>query len=344
MRQLFPIRAHTFNQFTLEKMKNFIKTPYIYEIEPTNHCPYTCIMCPKGLGRMKRPLGFMKLDTFQIILEQFPPSQKLVRMHHFGEAVLHPGIDKMLKSVHEQGLFSVLSLNPASLTLKLNRKIAKSGVDLVCFSLDAFNDEGLHKIRGIKRSYENCRAMIDDFIAVSRKLNRNILKVIQMVRLDANKEDCKKFQDIKKIYPESDVSLYLAENNGFGNLDIVEQTLVGGSRYILPGTPCGTPFSEVAILWNGDVVLCCYDYDGFNVIGNVHEEKLSKMWQGSKVNKIRALFENRQTRSLPLCSNCFLAPDNFRKGVKLSVKGVEEERTILKILSDTQCSSFFKIW
>lgn len=314
-------------------MNPFKTHPYIYEIEPTNHCPYTCIMCPKGLGKMKRPVGFMAPDTFRVILDQFPKRQKLVRMHHFGEAVLHPRIGEMIQRVKGRGLYTALSLNPATLTPRLNREIIDSGVDLVCFSLDAFTDEGLERIRGIKRPFNACWAMVEDFIEQSRNKGKNLIKVIQMVRLDLNKKDRHTFNEIKLRYPEKDVFLYLSENNGFGNLELVEQTLAGGSRHLLPGTPCRAPFSEVVVLWNGDVVLCCFDYDGFNVIGNIHDKPLSRIWQDKKVKEIRAAFKARETVALPLCHGCFLGPHNYKRGLRRpAIRGIEEEKTILNLI------------
>jgi len=308
--------------------------PYIYEIEPTNHCPYKCIMCPRGLGRMRRSVGFMETDTFDALIRQFPADQKLVRLHHFGEAVLHPQIDTMIRTVADAGLISVLSVNPATLSSALIRKIIKSGLHIICFSLDALSDEGLRQIRGIKRPFEECWAMIEEFIRSSRDSGAFTLKIIQMVRLKHNEADLEAFWKIKQKYAESDVYLYLTENYGFGDVSLIEKTTPGGSAYIASGRrPCGAPFSEVSILWNGDVVLCCYDYDGFNVIGNIREKSLSEIWQDTKVKEIRGLFETGRTRKLPLCANCFLAPHHFSERQSLSRKGWEEEAAISDMLT-----------
>lgn len=306
--------------------------PYIYEIEPTNHCPYKCIMCPRGLGRMHRSAGFMKMDTFSSLVKQFPVNQKLVRLHHFGEAVLHPEIDTMIRMVADVGLISVLSVNPATLSSALIQKLIKSGIHIICFSLDALSDEGLLQIRGIKRSFKECWAIIEEFIRISRESGVSVLKIIQMVRLKHNEDDREEFWKIKNKYPESDVYLYLTENYGFGDVNLIEKTTPGGSAYISSGSKsCGAPFSEVSILWNGDVVLCCYDYDGFNIIGNVHEKSLSEIWHDIKVNEVRRLFRSGQSWKLPLCAGCFQAPHNFSEKQDFTRKGYEEESVILNI-------------
>lgn len=155
-----------------------------------------------------------------------------------------------------------------------------------------------------------------------------------MVRLKANREEIDKFSDIKKLFPEDDVHLYISENYGFGDLDLVEKTCPGGSNKIVQnGSPCTSPFTEVSVLWNGDVVLCCYDYDGFNVIGNINSKPLKEIWKDKPVRRLRLAFEEKRTKIIPLCGNCFQAPHQFSGDYPVSCSGLREEEQILGILS-----------
>lgn len=309
-------------------------SPYIYEIEPTNCCPYTCIMCPRGRGRMTRPEGYMSLELFEKVLSMFPADQRLVRLHHFGEAVLHPRIDTMIAMVAKAGRIPVISLNPATLNETLCRRLVAAGPGLVCFSLDAFTDQGLKKIRGIKRSYEECLKLIELFVDMSRQSSHQILKVIQTVVLDENREQMDALAVLKECYQDSDVAFYQAENTGFGDLRLVEETNVGGSVGLMRNArPCAAPFSEVSILWNGDVVLCCYDYDGFNVIGNLAQTSLTDIWQGEEITQLRKIFLDRETEQLKICSRCYLAPHNFSRDIGFAEKNWQEEQVLLRLLA-----------
>ena len=309
--------------------------PYIYEIEPTNRCPYTCIMCPRGRGWMTRPEGDMSLELFDRALSLFPADQRLVRLHHFGEAVLHPQIDTMIAKVVAAGRVPVISLNPATLSKNLCRRLVAAGPGLVCFSLDAFTDQGLKKIRGIKRSYEECLKIIELFVELSRQSPHQILKIIQTVVLDENREQMEALSALKECYQDVDVVFYQAENTGFGNLKLVEETNVGGSAALMRNArPCAAPFSEVSILWNGDVVLCCYDYDGFNVIGNLAQNNLMAIWTGEKIERLRRIFLGRKTGQLKLCSRCYLAPHHFAATIDFTEKNWQEERVLLQLLAN----------
>lgn len=302
---------------------------YIYEVEPTNACPYKCYMCPRGRGEMKRAVGFMSSDTFERIVEQVSPKQRMLRLHHFGEPVLHPDLPLFIRIAKSAGLVPALSLNPASLDPVIIDRMIDAGVGIVCFSLDSLNSEKLYRIRGITRPVEYCLNMIDYFIKRSR-LSQPIFKIIQMVSLTINRDERDSFLSLKERYPDDDVYVYISGNYGFGDIQLIRETDGEAVPGILASdTVCSAPFDDVVILWNGDVVLCCYDYDGFNVIGNINDAPLIEIWRGDRVNHIRDLFRERDTQRLSLCSNCYLAPHNHQitKDSRLR-RGLSEERHI----------------
>jgi len=274
-------------------------------------------MCPRGIGKMKRDLGNMDTELFDKILSEF-----------------HPKIGTMIDQVEHHGLSSVISLNPSTMGERLAQRILTAAPGLVCFSIDSFNSQKLMEIRGVKKPIEACLAVIDKFIKESREQRRSILKVIQMVKLDANIDERNKLDEFVDSYAGSDVVSYFTENTGFGSMSLIEQTTRGGKETILSqAEPCGTPFSEVSVLWNGDVVLCCYDYDGFNVVGNLREQTLKEIWHGEKINQIREIFEQRRTDTLPFCSGCLRGPHTFPDKKALHEKVWEEESTILDLIT-----------
>ena len=49
-----------------------------------------------------------------------------------------------------------------------------------------------------------------------------------------------------------------------------------------------------AILYNGDVVLCCMDFDGNTAIGNLHKSSLKEVLSSDKLSRIMAGFKKFQ--------------------------------------------------
>ncbi len=310
--------------------------PYIYEIEPTNSCPYRCIMCPRGRGRMTRPVGFMTPATFEIILKQVDPSQKMLRLHHFGESVLHPEFSTFLKMSRSRGIIPAISLNPATLTTEMTDVILESFGEsgVVCFSLDSLNSEKLMSIRGIRKSASYCLEMIHYFIRESRRKKMFLFKIIQMVTLTINVDERDPFLALKNKYPEEDVYVYIGNNFGFGDISLIRETAGDEIEMGKSDSCCTAPFDDIVVLWNGDIVLCCYDFDGLNIIGNIKEDSLVNIWNGAEAAAMRSIFRNRQTADLPLCSKCYLAPHVAAYPVRKNLnRGYDEERYILDLYS-----------
>lgn len=60
--------------------------------------------------------------------------------------------------------------------------------------------------------------------------------------------------------------------------------------YIQEGTssnPCYLPFYKMFIDWNGDVLLCCNDWNKTVKAGNVNKKPLDELWHGKTFNAIR---------------------------------------------------------
>jgi radical SAM protein with 4Fe4S-binding SPASM domain len=68
--------------------------------------------------------------------------------------------------------------------------------------------------------------------------------------------------------------------------------------------PCRELWLKLQVLWNGDVTVCCIDYDGKLKIGNIRNESLNELWVGSKVERMRAVHRAREFEKTPICNKC----------------------------------------
>jgi len=51
---------------------------------------------------------------------------------------------------------------------------------------------------------------------------------------------------------------------------------------------CSHPFTDIGVLWNGDVTLCCLDHDGELKVGNVRDASMETVIQSEAAQKLRA--------------------------------------------------------
>lgn len=66
---------------------------------------------------------------------------------------------------------------------------------------------------------------------------------------------------------------------------------------------CAYPFQSLGVFWNGEVTLCCDDYNGELVIGDLRQQTLSEIFNGEKAQKIRSEM-NKGVLSMPRCQAC----------------------------------------
>ena len=67
--------------------------------------------------------------------------------------------------------------------------------------------------------------------------------------------------------------------------------------------PCGKPFREMSIDWNGKVPICCIAWGGEYIAGDVTKQKISEIWQGDRFNAMRQKLLRGQ-RDTMLCKGC----------------------------------------
>ena len=67
---------------------------------------------------------------------------------------------------------------------------------------------------------------------------------------------------------------------------------------------CRLLWSQVAILWNGDVTPCNYDFDGKSVIGNVNKNSIKDIWNCPKMIRIRNCHSSGNFTKVECCKYC----------------------------------------
>lgn len=66
---------------------------------------------------------------------------------------------------------------------------------------------------------------------------------------------------------------------------------------------CVRPFRELTVYTNGDINLCCQDWRGQCILGNLHEQTLDEIWYGEKhLQYLQSLYQ--KDRNYTPCDEC----------------------------------------
>jgi len=271
-------------------------------IELTNFCNLNCSMCPRGL--MKRKVGFMDFGLFKNIIYQCKDYTDFIWLHAFGEPTFHPQLEQCINFCSHNNIESGISTNATILTKEKALTILNSKLDLIILSLDAATKETYQRIR-VKGDFDQVRTNIKNFLELKKKLNKRKLRaLVQMLVMEATKDEIEVF---KKEWENLADFVYIKNFFTWGNQEEIapkmKECLPSCNSIIRERYPCVYFWRDGVILWNGDFVPCCADFDGKMVLGNLHRDKLIDIWNSATLREVRReqIADNYNN---PLCKNC----------------------------------------
>ena len=96
--------------------------------------------------------------------------------------------------------------------------------------------------------------------------------------------------------------------------------------------PCNKPFNQIAVEFNGEVVLCSLDYKHKVKIGNIMENSIEQIWNNEVMRRYQEGQNNKnKLKKLDLCKDCIRGGRYFL-----------DERKLTKILNKEFINPIYK--
>lgn len=269
--------------------------PPTVRIETTNRCNASCLTCPRE--KMTRKAGVMDMGLYEkIIRECTEMGLRCVHLHNFGEPLLDHHLSARIRMAKGLGISRVkIFSNGSLLTHEKAVDLIESGLDEIKISLDAYTRETFERIRRNLR-FEAVMENVSRLIRLrDESPGKKPMITVVFVRSDENRDEERAFVD--KWKGEADrISIDRPHNWGINHFATVRKA---GIR-----KPCLRIWNTLTILWNGDISLCCLDYDGQAIIGDANDERIQDVWKGERLREIRHHHIQAQLKDIPICENC----------------------------------------
>jgi len=282
-------------------IKEKLPYPIHLDIEVTNYCTLKCPICPRQF--MKREKGFMTWKTLRKIIEESKEETKTIYFHHMGDPLLHPELFDMIQYIKDSGMWIAISTNAVLLTENTSRKLFETGLDFLYVSFDSLNKDTYEKVRK-GASFHQVLDNIEKCIKIRRsKDSFNTHLELQIIEMEYNIKEVEKY----KKYFELKIK-------GIGKVAVKPFDRWAGQvtdRSPRPRTAkefvCTMLNYSMTIEQNGDVTLCCRDYDNFTLMGNIHSNSIKEIWNSLKYEEIRQAHREKDFSKLKYCKGCYLA-------------------------------------
>lgn len=271
--------------------------PLKVAIENTNVCNARCITCAMDI--MQRKTGFMDMELFRKIVDDCAAEGiQHVSLNFFGEAFIDPKIFDRIEYAKSKGLYVHLQSNASLLTAEKTDRLLTLGLDEFQISIDGATKETFERVR-VRLKWEDVVNNTEYFLKQRQAGGYTKPTVcVRMVLIEDNESERDKFFEMwnDKVQPNGSVHVSNPFNWG-GKKQVV-------SHHKTVRSPCARLWLQLVVLQNGDVALCCNDYDGEVVVGNMREQSVREVWQGEPLRKIREHHLRREFDKVSICANC----------------------------------------
>ncbi|MFA5830882.1 MAG: radical SAM/SPASM domain-containing protein [Candidatus Paceibacterota bacterium] len=253
------------------------------QFEGSTFCNSRCAFCP--LTDLARAKGTMSDELFHKIIKE-GKEMGVKRFIPFlnGEPFANPKIFEWLDYMEKEGVRTCLFTNAELLDEEKIDRLAKySNIDYINCSFNAATKETYDAIMR-RPSFERAKKNVEYLIAKAP------FKIkVGMTVVEKNKHETELF---RKMWGRR------AKFGDFVNWagarhDPFEKT---GERI-----PCAYILNKMYILWDGRACLCCFDYDGKVIFGDLNKESLRDVWEAGEPIRER---HRKSDFDMALCREC----------------------------------------
>jgi MoaA/NifB/PqqE/SkfB family radical SAM enzyme len=220
----------------------------------------------------------------------------------FGEPLLHPEFDEIVRRARRAGVFG-LAMRTNGLALDAARidAILAARVDVVVVLLDAHSPElyrEVHRFDGYEQAVANMNALLD--ARAARKCPQPLV-VPEMVKTRRTIGQMEAFYDdwIRKTGCAAIVGAEIPPGLADAFPDPAIMDMSPPKRF-----PCVRLWSRLVVLADGTVTICTQDVRGEQAIGRLGESSVGELWTGNRMNDLRRAHRSDEYGLMPLCPPC----------------------------------------
>lgn len=291
--------------------------PLHLEIELTNFCNLRCPVCPTGTKQLEREALSMPPALFEQVWEEAAPYLLTTSLFGWGEPLLHPQIDQILKIARRHDVATLLSTNGMPLRHESVREaLVEHPPTTLIVAIDGITDETNSRFR-VGAQLEPILTGVRKLAELKRRRKASYpvlqLRYIVMSHNEHEVEHLEKFArehefellTLRSISifdtPEAD-----AVQGGF----VPENELLRaykykeGKRQKRDGFVCTMPFWFPGVFAGGEVVSCDQDHSARHVFGRLDgTNTFREIWFSKQAAEVRKLVRD-ESEKLSFCRNC----------------------------------------
>lgn len=261
-------------------------------IETSTQCNYKCVFCPHK-DNFNRKKEIMSDELFDLVMNKISQLDKqinVITLSGMGEVLLDKNIVKRINKIKKMGYKVNILTNGSLLTPQLIQDLKDAGLDSIRLSLHTTDSCEYKQITGAENNiHNNVMEMIELLV------HQSTIELI--ISCDIVQINEKNVQNIIDKYSTRVDLLEIWKPHNWGNWGEYRD---GKTKKKTCGRPEKGP---IQIQVDGTLNMCCFDYNGELLIGDLKTNSIQEIYQSKEYNYIKECHTNYDKKDL-MCSKC----------------------------------------
>ena len=235
----------------------------------------------------------MDVDLFRKVVDECADlGITHVRMHNYGEALLDKQIVEKVRYAKQKGVQEVgMISNGSLLTEDVARGLIEAGLDAINISVDASGKEVFERTR-LHLEYDTVINNVRTFVRLREEYGKRRPRLIlSFVRQDNSADEQTFIDEWSKVADKIHITDL---HNWAGTLNATSDV----------NFPCYRMWQTFTVLWDGRVSLCCADFDGRHILGDLRTQSIAQVWNGPAYLEVRR--QHLESGGPEICRSCDL--------------------------------------
>jgi len=291
----------------LNKLYTWIKTgkrfrpsfPRTVEFQTLSVCNAKCVFCPHALSPELIPHGRMEDGLIDKIVSEC--GRHLVghiNPYLTNEPLMDKRMPDILRKIRRKNPFTKTKINTNAqlLTEETGRKLIESGLSQLWFSVNGYSPDSYRASMNL--DFDTTMRNIDTFLNLKKKLNarRPSVKVTTLHTKLVEHE----LEKAKAYWADRDVrfSIHHMDNRAGEGASGISPIALMHKRN------CDLFLKQAYIVENGDMILCCHDWQQTVVLGNVAKTSIKEVWNSKNFTDRIYEYYAGEFHNIEICRNC----------------------------------------
>lgn len=291
--------------------------PLHMQFELTNYCNLNCPVCPTGINAVDRKKEPMDVSLFERLIDEVGPYLLTASLWAWGEPLLHPQIEDILRAIRKHRIATFLSTNGQTLN---DDRVLKALIDqpptYLIVAIDGLTDETNTKFRS--------GAKLEPALTGIRKLarlkeERGVQLPVLHMRFIVMKHNQHQVPDLQEFARDHHFDLLTIRTLSIidrDSPDVTHQDLVPDDNSLCAyqyrdrrrierdDYYCLEPFWFPTVFADGTVVACEQDYNAKMALGLFSESSSFKsIWYSQEACNTRKCIRDHNG-DIRFCRNC----------------------------------------